>query len=76
MNKNVFKKKFEKAIKKKWLSDIPKVSVELNTGERVVATDYTIYDFGNLTLVKLKYEGLGSENYEYEVLLRDIVDVY
>jgi len=76
MNKEEFKKKFDEAIRQRGLVDIPGAMVELKTGERVVATDYSISDHGAIVFVDLKYEGLGSENYELHVLLRSVANVY
>ena len=76
MNKEEFKKKFDDAIRQRYLEDIPKVTVELTTGERLVATDYSISDHGAIVFLDLKHEGLGSENCESHILLRDVKDVY
>jgi hypothetical protein len=76
MNKEEFKKKFDEAIRQRGLVDIPAATVELKTGERVVVTDYSISDHGAIVFIDLKYEGLGSENYELHVLLRSVANVY
>jgi hypothetical protein len=76
MNKEEFKKRFDDAISKSWNTEIPAATVELKTGERIVATNYSISDHGAIVFIDLKYEGLGAENYECHILLRDVADIY
>jgi len=76
MNKEEFKKKFNDAIRQRYLEDIPKVTVELTTGERLAVIDYSISDHGAIVFLDLKHEGLESENCESHILLKDVKDVY
>jgi len=76
MNKEEFKKKFDNAVRLSWNTDVPAATVELKTGERLVVTDYSISDHGAIVFIDLKYEGLGAENYECHILLRDVANVY
>jgi len=75
MNKEQFKKKFDRVIQKSH-SEIPKAVVELKNGERIVATNYSILDYGDVVFINLKYEGLGAENYHYPVLLEEVAYIY
>ena len=76
MNKEEFKRKFDRMVRQNWNAEIPAATVELKTGERIVATNYSISDHGAIVFIDLKYEGPNVENYECHILLRDVADIY
>jgi len=70
-----FEREFDNAIQES-RSDFPRVTVELKTGERLVATRYRIADFGAIVFVKLETEGPDSKKYVSRVLMDSIASIY